>query len=540
MMKKKRRFAIILFVTIAFFCTTMPSRNTAATNKEVSFTIIHTNDTHSHLENMPRLFTVINNIRSHHKNTLLLDAGDVFIGTLYFSQFKGLASIPFMNKLQYDAMTLGNHEFDLKSSVLANFIQHADFPFVNSNIDLSADQNLQPFIMQNISSDPRPGSIYPAIIKNVENEKVGIFGLTTEETPFISNPNPQIIFEDAIKSAKKMVDQLEHLGVNKIILLSHLGFEEDQELARSVKGIDIIVGGHSHTKLEEPIVIYNDLEPVLIVQADENGKYAGELSVRFKEDGTLKDWDGQLVNIYARNKQGEYLYKEDPWAKSILKKMDQKLADLLEETVGYSLITLIGSRKDIRTEETNLGNLIADSMLNKANELLPTHLAFQNSGGIRASIPEGNITMREVVSVLPFANTLAIVDLTGAELKEILEHSVSDLSGSTGRFLQAAGIHFTYNPRSPEGKRILSISIKKGNVFVPVNSKEKYTAAVNSFLARGGEGYEIFKRKKEKNEIIETPYLDFEILAEFLGKQSPAAPMKEGRIQKVFTNEPRR
>ncbi|KAB2334145.1 bifunctional metallophosphatase/5'-nucleotidase [Bacillus mesophilum] len=532
-MKKKM---LLLFLTTLILCT-LPPANTSARTKEVSFTIIHTNDTHSHLEQMPRLITVINSIRAEHKNTLLLNAGDVFIGTLYFSQFKGLASIPFMNKLKYDAMTFGNHEFDLKSVTLADFIKRADFPFVSSNIDFSADQLLEPLFVRKITANPQPGKIYPAIIKKVDDELVGIFGLTTEETPLISQPNQDLIFEDALIMAKKTAAQLEHLGVNKIIALSHLGFEEDQKLAPIVKGIDIIVGGHSHTKLEEPTVIYNGKDPVLIVQTGENAAYVGELSVSFDENGMIKKWNGSLLDVQAKDSKGNYKYEEDAWAKKQLSEADQELVELLQETVGYSLIPLNGAREDVRREETNLGNLIADSILKKANEVVPTQIAFQNSGGIRASIPEGKVVMRDVMAALPFSNTLSIVDITGLQLKEILEHSVSQLNGNTGQFLQVSGIRFTFNPQLPTGKRVQSVRVNDGGHYELLNPSKIYTAAVNSYLAGGGEGYDIFKRKKVNENIIETPFLDYEMLADYLKEHSPVAPRTEGRIQEVFTNE---
>ncbi|WP_080844513.1 bifunctional metallophosphatase/5'-nucleotidase [Cytobacillus gottheilii] len=534
----KKIFVIQLVFTLLLLCTPPANANIiTATSKEISFKIIHTNDTHSHLEQMPRLFTVINSIRAENKNNLLLNAGDVFIGTLYFSQFKGLASIPFMNKLKYDAMTLGNHEFDLKSEVLADFIKKADFPFVSSNIDISADPFLEPLSVRKITDNPQPGKIYPAIIKNIEGELVGIFGLTTEETPFISQPSPKLIFEDAYKSAQKTIAQLQHLGVNKIITLSHLGVEEDQKLATLVKGIDIIVGGHSHTKLEEPTIIYNETDPVLIVQADENGAYVGELSVSFTKEGILKKWNGRLIEVQAKDLEGNYIYKEDPWAVRQLNEWNQELVDLLQETVGYTLVPLNGSREDVRVGETNLGNLIADSMLKKANEVVPTQIALQNSGGIRASILEGGITMKDVLAAIPFSNILSIMDVTGAELKEVLEHSVSRIGGETGQFLQVAGLHFTFNPHLPAGKRVLSVWVNNGNAFELLNPKGTYTIAVNSYLAEGGEGYNLFKRKKANGEVIETPYLDYEVFANFLEDHSPVAPKTEGRIQEIFTNE---
>lgn len=208
--------------------------------KDFELRVLHTNDTHAHLDNIARRVTAIHTARNDH--TLLLDAGDVFSGTLYFNQFNGLADLFFMNELKYDAMTFGNHEFDKGPGTLAEFIKQAKFPFVSANLDFSADADLKGLSHSELGKG-EPGQIYPAVIKEIAGEKVGIIGLTTPETSVLSSPGPDIKFADEVESAQKQVDALEAEGINKIIVLSHLGYTVDQQLAEAVDGIDIIVGG---------------------------------------------------------------------------------------------------------------------------------------------------------------------------------------------------------------------------------------------------------------------------------------------------------
>ena len=228
-----------------------------------SLNIMHTNDTHANVDNagnkinVAKKMTAINSVRAEKPDALLLDAGDVFSGSLYFNEFEGLADLEFMNLAGYDAMTFGNHEFDVGTKVLANFVKKASFPFVSSNVNFTKDANLQSRFHNDLITDaPAGGEIYDGIIKEINGEKVGIFGLTTAENPTISSPGADVEFENYIAEAKESVAALQAQGVNKIIALTHLGYddsvqwENDLELAEDVEAIDVIVGGHSHTKLD--------------------------------------------------------------------------------------------------------------------------------------------------------------------------------------------------------------------------------------------------------------------------------------------------
>ncbi|AYA78369.1 hypothetical protein DOE78_01750 [Bacillus sp. Y1] len=489
--------------------------------EEGTFTLslLHTNDTHAYVEQFPRLITAVNELRVQKENSLLLNAGDVFSGTLYFRQYLGLADLYFMNQLGFDGMTLGNHEFDKDSATLANFIKQAEFPIVSSNVNMTNDPELGPLFNDSIGGTNEQGEIFPAIIKQVDGEEVGIFGLTTEDTTFLANPGDNVVFEDAVEKANETIEMLEAQGVDKIIALSHLGYQPDVELAGKVDGIDVIVGGHSHTTLTEPVVIEKE-EPTLIVQANEYLKYLGVLDVTFDENGVIADYAGELKALSG--------YAEDAAAKAKVEEYKVPLTELQKQVVGSTSVALNGVRDDVRSKETNLGNLITDGMVAKANEFIPTYIAMQNGGGIRASIDTGDITLGEVLTVLPFGNNLVTLDLTGEEILAALEHSVS--APGAGGFMQVAGLKFKYDAAKPVGERVWYVEAMTANGYEELQLDQTYRVATNAFTADGGDGYTMFKTAKDEGRITELYIVDFEVFTSYLEKYNPVSPVVEGRI----------
>ncbi|MFS0777761.1 5'-nucleotidase C-terminal domain-containing protein [Neobacillus sp. 3P2-tot-E-2] len=484
-----------------------------------TLSVLHTNDTHAYVEQFPKLITAVNEMRSQKENSLLLNAGDVFSGTLYFRQYSGLADLYFMNQLGFDAMTLGNHEFDKDSATLANFIRQAKFPVVSSNVNMADDADLGPLFNTSIGGGNEQGEIFPAIIKEVDGEEVGIFGLTTEDTAFLANPGDNIGFENAVEKAIQTIEMLESQGVDKIIALSHLGYQPDLDLAEQVDGIDVIVGGHSHTKLDAPVVVEKE-EPTLIVQANEYLKYLGVLDVTFDKNGVIADYTGELKDVNT--------YTEDAAAKEKVAEYKAPLTELQKQVVGNTSVALNGVREDVRSKETNLGNLIADGMAAKANEFIPTYIAMQNGGGIRASIDQGDITLGEVLTVLPFGNNLVTLDLTGEEILAALEHSVS--APGAGGFMQVSGLKFKYDQAKPVGDRVWHVEALTADGYEELQLDKIYRVATNAFTADGGDGYGMFKTAKDEGRISELYIVDFEVFTSYLEKVNPVSPVVEGRI----------
>ncbi|WP_062051874.1 bifunctional UDP-sugar hydrolase/5'-nucleotidase [Bacillus sp. JCM 19034] len=435
---------------------------TSTQEREGTFelTVMHTNDTHAHLDRVAHRITAVRSIREEVEHSLLLDAGDVFSGTLFFNQYLGQADLEFMNMAEYDAMVPGNHEFDKGPEVFADFIKKAQFPFVSSNINYSQEPSFSDLFIDVIGAPAENGKVYPAIVKEFDGERVGIIGLTTEDTVFVANPGDHIVFENYLEKAKETVKRLEEEGVNKIIALTHLGYRYDRTLAEEVEGIDIVVGGHSHTLLDKPVVFHENTKPTLVVQANEYGEFLGRLDVTFDENGVLQSWDGQLIKVDEQDENGQYVYEEDPAATARLAELQLPIEELKKHVVGHTSIFLDAEREHIRSQETNLGNLIADGMLEKAQESVDAQIALQNAGGIRASIAEGDITLGDVLTVLPFGNTLVTLELTGEEIVEALELSVSSIDDGHGRFLQVAGLRFYFDRNEPAFERVFHVEVK--------------------------------------------------------------------------------
>ncbi|MED4534144.1 5'-nucleotidase C-terminal domain-containing protein [Metabacillus fastidiosus] len=517
-------------------------------DKNFELAIMHTNDSHANLDHVAKKVTAVKEVRVEKPNSLLLDAGDVFSGTLYFNEFKGQADLEFMNLLKYDAMTFGNHEFDLGSTPeghkgLADFVKGAKFPFVSSNVDFSKDEHLKGLFKNTITNDPKAGEIYNGIVKEVNGEKIGIFGLTTEETKAISSPN-QITFSNYLTAAENTVKEFEKQGINKIIAVTHIGYDDnpaidnDIQLATKVKGIDVIVGGHSHTQLSQPTVIDKDengakKDPTVIVQAFQYNEYLGTLDVEFDKDGKITGEAGKLIKIADK--------KEDEEAANLLKKYSTKIAELKNRPTGATTEKeLVNPRTtaenpaapSVRNSETELGNLITDGMLDKAKAYNPnTVIAMQNGGGIRSKIDAGEITYGDVIAVLPFGNTLATMKLTGAEIIQALEHSVQQAPKESGGFLHVSGLKVKYDSSKQAGQRIVSVEVEeKKGTFTPLDSKKEYAIATNAFTAKGGDGFDVFKKAYEEGRVTDLGLSDWENLKDYVAKIKTVSPKIEGRI----------
>ena len=520
--------------------------------KDFELTIMHTNDSHAHLDNVPKLVTAVETVRAENKNTLLLNAGDVFSGTLFFNEFQGQADLTFLNLMGYDAMTFGNHEFDLGSSpeghqALVDFIEGAKFPFVSANVDFSQDNKFDGLFSDLVSSKPKDGKIYQGIVKKIKGEKVGIFGLTTEETAAISSPG-SIAFENYIKEAEKAVKAFEKMGVDKIVALTHIGYDDNAEidndlvLASAVEGIDVIVGGHSHTQLDEPTLVVEDLdgeekEPTVIVQAYQYSEFLGQLNLTFDKQGVITEYGGQLLEVNS--------FEEDPEAKELLAPYSDRIAEITNEEIGVTLnepltnprITDSGNTEgvSVRNSETILGNLITNGMLEKAKQYNENVvLAFQNGGGIRSAIDAGPVTVGEVITVLPFGNTLATMTVTGAELKAAFEISFKEYPAENGGFLHVAGGKVEFDSTKPVGERVVAIYYKdaEGN-FVEIQDDETYTVATNAFTAKGGDGYDVFATAYAEGRVTDLGLSDWENFRDYLVSVESIPTSTEGRIVDV-------
>lgn len=479
---------LVFVMLLAVALLAMPA---ASADEPFTLTILHTNDTHARIESftdggvlqggVARRYTAIQQVKAEGGNVLLVDAGDAFQGTLFFNYWQGQEAAYFMNALGYQAMAIGNHEFDSGPPALSRFIDAANFPVLSANIDASAEISLT-------------GKIEPYTVIEIGGEQIGIFGLTTEDTSFISSPGPNVSFTDHMAAAQASVAALQGMGVNKIVALSHLGYIPDKALAAAVSGIDVIVGGHSHTPLgpmpgaqgDYPTVITSPAgEPVLIVSAWEWGRYLGRLDVTFDMNGVVQTYVGAPIFINAS-------IPEDPTIAAAVAEFKVPVDALANTVVGSTEVLLDGARANVRSRETNLGNLICDAMLWKTRTA-GSQICIQNGGGIRASINPGDVTIGGVLTVLPFGNQISTFGLRGSDVIKALENGVSQVESGAGRFPQVGGMRYTFDPQRRPGNRILSVEVKNPDgTFSPLDPNEIYIVTSNDFMRRGGDAYTVF------------------------------------------------
>ncbi|NLY46743.1 MAG: LysM peptidoglycan-binding domain-containing protein [Tissierella sp.] len=469
-----------------------------------TLTIVHINDVHGHVKGddsvigHEKLQTIVKDLKEQDPNVLLLNAGDTVHGTTLATLSSGESVVGLMNIMGFDAMTPGNHEFNYGYDRLVELDKMAEFPFLGANIVKEKDG----------TSD-----FEPYIIKEFDGFKVGIFGISTEETKVKSHPNNTlgIRFEDPIATAEKMVAELED-KVDIVVGLFHLGIDEESEItsidvAKKVEGIDILVDGHSHSTLPEGMLVGD----TLIVQAHEWTKMVGIVEVKI-EDGNIVSKTAKLLDHEATAEVAL-----DPEIVAELEKIEANNNAVLEEVVGVSKAPLVGEREVVRAGESNLGNLITDAML----EVSGADVALTNGGGIRASIAEGDITLGDILTTFPFTNYPVVIEVSGQTIVDALNFGVDAYPEAAGKFPHVAGMSFVIDTTGEENK---VIEVKVGED--PIDLDAKYKLVTNDFMGAGGDGYTMFADAT----ILAEYGLLSEILADYIRAAGEIDPKVEGRI----------
>ncbi len=501
---------------------------------DYSLTILHTNDFHARFEPISRfnsgcregdneagkcfggsarLVSAIADARARSNNSILVDGGDQFQGTLFYTYYKGKVAAEMMNKMGYDAMTVGNHEFDDGPEVLKGFVETVSFPVLMSNADISAEPHIKDIIQKS------------TIIER-GGEKLGLIGLTPQNTDEISSPGPNVVFSDPVPAVQAEVDKLTAAGVNKIIVLSHSGYNVDKRVAAETTGVDVIVGGHTNTYLsntsdraEGPYpTIVND---TAIVHAFAFGKFLGELNVTFDDAGNVTEAVGEPLIMDAA-------VAEDAGTVARIAELAVPLDEIRNKVVAQAATAIDGDRANCRYKECQMGNLVADAMLERVKDQ-GIQIAIMNGGGIRASIDEGEVTMGEVYTVLPFQNTLATFQLKGTQIKDALENALAqyDDADKDGRFAQIAGMKYTAVTGNAAGDRVTEVLVMVDGSYQPLEADRVYGLVSNDFLRRGGDGYAMFKEAMNVYDF--GPDLA-EVLVDYMTKAGPYTPYMDGRI----------
>ena len=509
---------------------------------EFTLNILHINDFHSRFESITgtdstcnaegetngecfggiaRLKTAIEQERGKlsgaGENVVLLSAGDNFQGSLFYTFYRSKVVADFLNELGFDVVGTGNHEFDDGPEEFAKLIEQATFPIIGGNYDVSNEPLLA-------------GKINGVIVLSIGGEQVGVIGATTEETPEIANTGPNVVFQSVAEYVGAAAAALEEAGVNKIILLSHIGYAEDQNIAATVPGVDVIVGGHSHTFLGTgegeggpyPTLVKNPGGvDVPIVQAGQYGKVLGELKVTWDDAGNVTAATGAPLLLDASITPDEATVAK-------LAELAIPLEGVKAEVIGNATDLIQGDRNVCRVMECSMGNLVADAQLDRVADQGIT-ISIANSGGLRASIDAGEITMGEVLTVLPFSNTLATFQLSGADLLESLENGVSQIADVAGRFPQVAGLKYSFDTSKPVGERISDVQVKEGDAWVPLDPSKVYGLVTNNFVRTGGDGYELFASNGQ-NAYDFGPPLE-RVVADYIAKLGgDYTPYTDGRI----------
>ncbi|MDS9466006.1 bifunctional metallophosphatase/5'-nucleotidase [Paracoccus sp. MBLB3053] len=513
-----------------------------AAQADFTLHILHINDFHSRIEpinkydatcdaeteaknecfgGVARLTTKIRELRDEFRangeNVVVLDAGDQYQGSLFYTTYKGKDTVEFMNEIGFDAMAVGNHEFDDGPGGLQTLADGVSFPVISGNLDLSQSPELK-------------GKVADFVTLDVGGEKLGIVSALAMDTPETSSPGDKVIFQDDLESLKADVQELTAAGVNKIVALTHEGYRRDQEIAAEVAGIDAVIGGHSHTLLGEmdgaegpypTMVASADEADVPVVTAYAYGKYLGHLKLTWNEDGQIIKAEGSPILLDSSVAPDEAIAAR-------VKEMAAPIQELKEKLVAETKAPIDGSRDNCRQRECEMGVVVADAMLDRVKAQGIT-IAVANGGGLRTSIDAGPVTMGEVLSVLPFQNTLSTFKLKGEDLVKALENGASQYEEKAGRFAQVAGLKYTVDPTAEPGTRISDVQVREGGTWAPIDPSKLYGVVSNNYMRAGGDGYKIFATNAKDAYDFGPDLAD--VLAEYLIRQGPGfKPALDGRI----------
>ena len=581
---------ISLFSAVSLEAKTVKKGNEGISANMFELNVAHINDHHSHLEEekmplklngqtviatiggLPRVAQEIKDFRKNNKNTLILHAGDAVTGTLYYTLFEGKADAQLMNAINFDAFTLGNHEFDDGNKFLKSFLDALTIPVISANVVPDKGSILE-------------GKWKPYIIKNIGGQKVGIIGINVvKKTKESSSPGDDIKFTDEVETAGKYVKELQNQGINKIILLSHAGYEKNVEIGEKVDGIDLIISGDTHYLLGKEFEQFGlvpekpdypkkvnspDGNPVYIAEAWNYSYLLGEMKVKFDQNGVIKELiptpklligdtfeiknaEGKTVQLNEKeklviinsikNNRNIKVVKNDTVTQQLLDRYQKEKTELGKQSVGKITEEILGgSDNRVPGPHNKDGSfattLVAESVLHKLRNMGTGNVDFVigNAGNVRITLNPGNFTYDQAYSLLPFtSNTVFITDITGAEVKQVLEDAIDYVlnGGSTGAFPYGAGIRYEATKEGKLGTRVKKIEVFdfKANKWVPIDAKKSYMLAVNSYIAQGKDGYTTLGKITAQKRGTDTHLSDTKIFIDYLKEKKEVGKPKSTNV----------
>jgi 5'-nucleotidase/UDP-sugar diphosphatase len=505
-------FVMHPFIALAFafaLCVADPAY------AQVAVTILHTSEHHGTIQpiehgpfaglgGVERRATLIKQVRQEVEHLLVVDSGDLLMGTAMSSVYRGEADIAVMNLMSYDTVALGNHDFDFGTRHLKRLGKEATFPFLCTNV-----RRQDPDVCQRHA------------IKHLVHVRVGLIGLIGKRSypdTFNRAVVREVEFVDPIVAAKQAVEELRE-RVEILVAVTHQDTDEDLALAKAVPGLDVIIGGHTEgfdglvppgeTKPVQGRVELTGVGPVF-VKTHRQGRTLGRLDLLYHEK--------TIMVAEAHNLPVSGAVASDPDMAKRVRDYARRLEEQTNQVMGEAAHAFEGETRDIRTRETNLGNLLADLARHHAG----TEIGLVNSGMIRSGIPAGPVSVKRVMEVLPFDSSLTSFTVTGATLQAALENSVSRLPQASGRFLQVSGLAVVFDPTAPSGSKISSVQVNGA----PLNPARRYSIAADTFMAEGGDGYTMFLQATDRRD-HQIPLRD--VLLSAL-KAGPLAAKVEARI----------
>lgn len=465
-------------------------------------TIFHINDLHGRVQSqdpqdgmvggIAKIAYIINQERESGANVIFLNAGDSNYGTILTNYYEGIPTVESMNAADLDAMVVGNHEFDFGLEPLIGAWSASDYPWLGSNIvETSTGANpafLQEYVLMEV------GGIDVAIVGFFDF--AGIAGARYEEVGSLD-------FQLSFDFADDLVSELDPES-ELIIAVTHIGYDGDVSLAENTDGIDVIVGGHSHSMLEEPVYV----DGTVIVQAWNHGLVLGRLDITVDGD-EVTAYSGELIPITED-------ISDDPDVSAALQPYVDEYGPIMNEVVGVTLVDLDAETGALQGQDTNAGNLVADALLWEAGD---ADIAIHNSGGFRWKrvFPAGEITRADAHELLPFQNSLVVAEFTGEQIRQELEYCAS------GGWMQVAGVRFTYDPSLLVNERVVEAYVGGE----PLDDSGAYKVAMGMFLAEGGSGH--WTLAQGENYSDRGIFLA-DCLVNYLLEFSPVSPLADGRI----------
>ena len=479
--------------------------NTIISNPDFKIiTVFATSDIHGHLEpykasgmereigGLSKMSKIIKDFRVKYPQALLIDAGDAPYNTNIANLFEGASTFDVMNEMKYDAMALGNHDFDYPFNIMERNAGKASFPFLSANTYFEGQY---------------PQFLKPSIIKEVDGVKIGIVGVTDDMSHVYTHPNnvKGIEFKEQFEATRQAVEDIKD-DTDLIIALAHI-HGNNPILPTKVSGIDIEIGGG-----QDVVGFPQLIEDTWLISPGKHAEVLNHININM--------YNNEMLGInFAHIFLTENL-EDDPVTENIIEGYRTQLDEKMNDVVGETTVVLDGERATARMKESNLANLISDALI----DFTGADIALQNGGGIRASIDQGPITMNEVYAVLPFDNTVVVVEATGETIWKTLEHGVSWYPGAAGGFLQVAGLEYTFDGAKEVGSRVTEV-LFDGK---PIELDKVYKVVSNDFLTGGGDNFTMLK--EDTTEVFRTKLFLRDAFVEYLMKVKTVSPELEGRI----------